>query len=263
MAPALVASIFGLLIGSFLNVCIWRLPRGESIAWPASHCPSCKTPIRPYDNIPVLAYAWLGGKCRSCKARIPIQYPVVELLGGAAGFLAFSNWSGAYAAAAAVIFWSLIVVTWIDWEHQIIPDEISIGGIVAGLVFSFFFPVWVGGPDAAAGWRALLGSIAGLLTGGGILYLMAVIGEKVFKKEAMGGGDVKLLAAIGAFFGWKGALFGLFAGSLVGSFAGLAVKWTLKKETIPFGPYLALGTVLYLFWGEPVLSWYVTHVLQY
>ncbi len=262
MAPAL-ALLFGLLVGSFLNVCIWRMPRSQSIAWPGSHCPSCSKPIRWHDNIPVLAWCWLRGKCRFCPSRIPVRYPIVELLGGLAGFAAFSHWSGAYAVAAAVIFWALIVVIWIDWEHQIIPDEISVGGIVLGLAFSFFFPVWVSGSEGVAGWRSLLWSAAGLLTGGGILYLMAVVGEKVFKKEAMGGGDVKLLAAIGAFFGWKGALFALFAGSVAGSFAGLAVKYTLKKEAIPFGPYLALGTVLHMFWGEAILSWYVTRMLQY
>lgn len=262
MAQAL-ALLFGLLIGSFLNVCIWRMPRNESIAWPASHCPACKNPIRWSDNIPVLAWCLLRGKCRSCAARIPIRYPAVELLGGLAGFAAFTQWSGAYAAMAAAIFWALIVVTWIDWEHQIIPDEISVGGIVAGLIFSFFFPLWAAGPEAEAGWRALLNSASGVLAGGGLLYLMAVVGEKVFKKEAMGGGDVKLLAAIGAFFGWKGALFALFAGSITGSFAGLAAKMIWKKEVIPFGPYLALGTILHMFWGEALLSWYITRVLQY
>ncbi len=239
------------------------MPRGESVAWPASHCPSCKKPIHWFDNIPVLAWCLLRGKCRSCSAPIPVRYPAVELLGGLAGFAAFSQWSGAYAAMAAVIFWALIVVTWIDWEHQIIPDEISVGGVVAGLLFSFFFPVWAAGPEGQAGWRALLHSSAGILTGGGILYAMAVIGEKVFKKEAMGGGDVKLLAAIGAFFGWKGALFALFAGSLAGSVAGIGLRVISKKESIPFGPYLAAGTILYMFWGEAVLSWYVTRVLQY
>lgn len=262
MAPAL-ALLFGLLIGSFLNVCIWRMPRSQSVAWPASHCPSCSKSIRWHDNVPVLAWFWLGGKCRFCPARIPIRYPIVEALGGLAGFAAFWCWDGPYAFAAAVIFWALIVVTWIDWEHQIIPDEISVGGIVAGLAFSFFFPVWVAGPEGAAGWTALLRSAAGLLLGGGILYLMAEIGERVFKKEAMGGGDVKLLAAIGAFFGWKGVLFVLFAGSVAGSVAGLAVKRAFKKEAIPFGPYLALGTVLHMFWGEAILSWYATRMLQY
>ncbi|MBP9732835.1 MAG: prepilin peptidase [Candidatus Omnitrophica bacterium] len=262
MAQAL-ALLFGLLIGSFLNVIIWRMPRGESIAWPASHCPSCKTPIRWHDNIPVLAYLILKGKCRFCPSRIPFRYPVVELLGGIAGWAAFTVWGGAYAAAAAVIFWALIAVIWIDWEHQIIPDEISLGGIAAGLLFSFFFPVWVAGNAAEPGWRALLMSGAGVLVGGGILYLMALIGEWVFKKEAMGGGDVKLLAAVGAFFGWQGALFALFAGSVAGSFVGLAAKYIWKKDVIPFGPYLALGTFLYMLWGQTILSWYVSRVLQY
>lgn len=261
MAQA-IAFIFGLLVGSFLNVCIWRMPRDQSVAWPASHCTACKKPLAWFDNVPVVAYLWLRGKCRFCGVGIPVRYPIVELLGGIAGFGAFTFWSGAYAYAAAVIFWALIVVTWIDWEHQIIPDEISLGGIVAGLAFSFFFPVWVSGAEGAAGWPALLRSVGGMLLGGGILYLMAIVGEWVFKKEAMGGGDVKLLAAIGAFFGWKGALFALFAGSVVGSFVGIGAKWMLKKEAIPFGPYLALGTVLHMFWGEAVLVWYATRMLQ-
>ncbi len=257
--PQAIAGLFGLLIGSFLNVCIWRLPRGESIAWPASHCPSCKTPIRWHDNLPVIAYLILGGRCRSCKVRIPLRYPFVELLGGLSAFLAFSVWSGPYAAMAAVIFWALIVVTWIDLEHQIIPDEISVGGVVIGPIFSFFFPVWIGG---ANGYWALLWSGVGILLGGGILYLMAVVGEKVFKKEAMGGGDVKLLAAMGAFFGWEGVLFTLFAGSIAGSFVGLAVKWTTRKEVIPFGPYLAMGCFLYMLYGKAILGWYASLMLQ-
>lgn len=263
MAQAL-ALFFGLLIGSFLNVCIWRMPRSQSIAWPASHCPFCKKPIRWFDNIPVLAWCALRGRCRDCAAPIPVRYPAVELLGGLAGFTAFTAWSGPYAAAAAVIFWALIVVVWVDWEHQIIPDEISVGGVAAGLIFSSFFPQWITG-EASRGiwWAAPAASMAGILTGGGILYLMAVIGEKVFKKEAMGGGDVKLLAAVGAFFGWKGALFTLFAGSVAGSVAGLGVKIFSKKEEIPFGPYLAAGAVLYMFWGEALLSWYLSRVLQY
>ena len=258
-----LAFFAGLIVGSFLNVCIWRLPRSQSVVWPSSHCPSCDKPIAWYDNIPVLAWCFLKGKCRSCRAAISFRYPVVELLGGLAAFAAFSTWSGAYAAAATVIFWALIVVIWVDWEHQIIPDEISVGGIVAGLAFSFFFPEWIGGPGAARGWTALVGSGVGVLLGGGILYFMAVIGERIFKKEAMGGGDVKLLAAVGAFLGWKGVLFTLFAGSVGGSIVGLGVKWTLKKETIPFGPYLALGAILYMFYGEAILSWYFKSVLQY
>jgi leader peptidase (prepilin peptidase)/N-methyltransferase len=259
MAQAL-AFFTGLLVGSFLNVCIWRMPRNESIAWPGSHCPSCKTPIFWYDNIPVFAYIRLRGRCHSCQTRIPFRYPMVELLGGFAGFLAFSWWTLPYALMGTVIFWALIVLTWIDIEHQIIPDEISVGGIVAGVIFTFFFPDWVG---ASAGWMSLRESAIGVISGGGFLFFMAVVGEKIFKKEAMGGGDVKLLAAIGAFFGWKGALFTIFIGSIAGSFVGIGVKLVTKKEEIPFGPYLALGIFIYMLFGGPLLSWYMGRMLQY
>jgi len=253
--------IFGLIFGSFLNVCIYRMPRDQSIVWPGSACTACKKPIAWYDNIPLLSYAILRGKCRHCSAAISMQYPLVELLGGIACVAAWNQGMDyPYAIMANVILLSLIVITFIDIEHQIIPDEITLSGIVIGLVFSTIYPGWHGVSGHGQG---VLYSLLGILTGGGFLLLTAVIAEKLLKKEAMGGGDIKLLGAVGALFGWKGALMTLFAGSMVGSFVAVFLKIFFKQDRIPFGPYLAVGVIITLLWGEKIISWYMARMLQY
>lgn len=251
----------GLIIGSFLNVCIYRMPLGKSIAWPGSHCPHCKKAVAWFDNVPVLSFVWLKGKCRSCQKGISARYPFVELLSAAAVWLAWISWSELpYVLMGAVIFFALIVVIFIDLDHQIIPDSISLGGIAAGLVFSAFFYEWHG----AHNWQSsLLSSGLGILVGGGSLLITALVAEAILKKEAMGGGDIKLLAAVGAFCGWPGAMMTLFLGSLSGSVAGLILKWIYKAERIPFGPYIALGAVANLLWGKAIVSWYLGSMLQY
>lgn len=244
------AFIFGAVIGSFLNVCIGRLPKAESVVSPPSHCPLCNYQIRWYDNIPLVSYLLLGGKCRSCRARISIQYPLVELLNGLLALALFLRLGPSLTFGALFLFCSaLVVITFIDIEHQIIPDEISLSGIVIGFVFSFFLP-----------WQTWLNSLLGILLGGGSLLLVAYCYHWLTGKEGMGGGDIKLLAMMGAFLGWKSIPFIIFASSVVGSVVGVTLMLIQKKDSklaIPFGPYLAFGAVLYIFYGRQIIHWYL------
>jgi leader peptidase (prepilin peptidase) / N-methyltransferase len=254
MTPTLIypflAIIFGMVVGSFLNVCICRLPKNESIVSPPSHCPVCSYQICWYDNIPLVSYLLLRGKCRGCGAHISFQYPLVELLNGVLTLLLFLRFGPTTAFAALFIFCSaLVVITFIDIEHQIIPDEISLPGIIVGFVLSFFIPghTW-------------LNSLLGILLGGGSLLLVAYSYQKLTGKDGMGGGDIKLLAMMGAFLGWKAVPFIIFASSLAGSLIGISIMLLQKKDSklaIPFGPYLAFGAVLYIFCGKLLIRWYL------
>ena len=247
---ALFALLFGLVIGSFLNVCICRLPRDESIVSPPSHCPVCAYQIRWYDNIPLASYLLLRGKCRGCGTHISLQYPLVELLNGLLTLAVFLRFGLSLTGLAMVFFCSaLVVITFIDLEHQIIPDEISLPGIVIGFILSFFL--------TEPGW---LNSLIGLLLGGGSLLLVAWTYHRLTGNEGMGGGDIKLLAMMGAFLGWKAVPFILFTSSLSGSVIGLSLMMVQRKDgklAIPFGPYLALGALLYLFYGKLLIGWYL------
>ncbi len=242
--------VFGLVIGSFLNVCICRLPKDESVVSPPSHCPACGYQIRWYDNIPLVSYLLLRGKCRGCGVPISLQYPVVELLNGLLTLAVFLRFGPSLTGVAMVLFCSsLVVITFIDLEHQIIPDEISLPGIAIGFVLSFFL--------RGHGW---LNSLLGILLGGGSLLLVAWSYERLTGNEGMGGGDIKLLAMMGAFLGWKAVPFILFTSSLSGSIIGISLMMLQKKDrklAIPFGPYLALGAVLYLFYGKLLIGWYL------
>lgn len=247
---ALFAALFGLVVGSFLNVCICRLPEGQSVVSPPSRCPHCSHRIRWYDNIPLLSYLLLRGRCRGCGARISLQYPLVELLNGILTLLLFLRFGPTLTFAALFLFCSaLVVITFIDLEHQIIPDEISLSGIVIGLILSFFLPG-----------QSWLNSLLGILLGGGSLLLVAYLYQLLTGKEGMGGGDIKLLAMMGAFLGWKAIPFIIFASSLVGSLVGITIMLLQKKDSklaIPFGPYLAFGAVLYIFYGRALIQWYL------
>lgn len=246
----LCALVFGMVVGSFLNVCICRMPKDESVVFPPSHCPQCQYQIRWYDNIPVISYLLLRGKCRGCATHISFQYPLVELLNGVLSLLLFLRFGPTIAFAVLFIFCSaLVVITFIDLEHQIIPDEISLSGIVIGFVLSFFIPghTW-------------LNSLLGIVLGGGSLLLVAYLYQFLTGKDGMGGGDIKLLAMMGAFLGWKAIPFIIFASSLVGSVIGITIMTMQKKDSklaIPFGPYLAFGAVLYIFYGKPLIRWYL------
>lgn len=246
-----VVFILGLLIGSFLNVCIYRLPREESIVFPASHCPACREPVRTYDNIPLFSFVLLGRRCRSCRAPISWRYPMVELL-HALGYLFILHQFGysIQSVIYALFFSSLVVVTFIDLSHQIVPDAITLPGMILGLIAAS--TVLPPGP---------INSLVGLFLGGGLFYLVAILSITLLKKEGMGGGDIKLIAMIGAFLGWKGMLLTIFLAALAGSVAGLFlifIRGRDRAQPIPFGPFLALGAMVSLFWGAEILNWYLT-----
>ncbi len=241
------AFIFGLLFGSFLNVCIYRIPREKSIVWPPSACPHCNAHISWYDNIPLLSYLVLLGKCRHCKKPISIQYPIVELLTAILTWLCvwrfgLSVWT--FVLIAAV--YALIILSVIDLELMIIPDRFSLGLIVWGLLFA-----WANPNFAGLWWQkelaALLGAAVGLF---GVLAI-ALLGTWMFKKEAMGGGDVKLMAGVGALIGWKGVIttvvFASFFGLIYALFL-MIFKGKKGGDAIPFGPFLSLGALINLFY---------------
>lgn len=244
-----VVFLLGALIGSFLNVCIYRIPAEESIVSPGSRCQGCLTPIRWYQNVPILSYLALRGRCGSCGIRISPRYPLVEALTGILFVLVFHAFGFQWATP---IYWAfvaaLVVITFIDLDHQIIPDVISLPGIPVGFLASFAIP-WIFWTD----------SLFGILAGGGSLYLVALVYELLTKKEGMGGGDIKLLAMIGAFLGWQAILPVIFLSSLTGSLVGIPVMLFRKADrtlAIPFGPFLALGAVIYLLWGRALIAWY-------
>jgi leader peptidase (prepilin peptidase)/N-methyltransferase len=241
--------VFGAIIGSFLNVCIVRLPDGRSVASPPSHCPKCQTYLAWYENVPILSYLVLGGRCRTCRVRISPLYPAVEVLTGALAVALFLRlgptlaFAGYFAFAAA-----LVVITFIDLDHQIIPDVISLPGIAVGLAFSLVSPL-----------VTPLDALLGVLAGGGVLLAVAWLYKTFRGQEGMGGGDVKLLAMIGAFLGWQSIFVTLFVGSVIGSIIGVVVMLYEGADTklaIPFGPFLAGGALVYLFWGERILAFY-------
>lgn len=242
-----ISAIFGLIIGSFLNVCIFRMPKDLSIAGPRSFCPYCNRPVAFYDNIPVISYMLLKGKCRNCSAPISWRYPAVELLTAVLTAVIAVRWSGlwAWSAACLVSCYILIVVTFIDLETFLIPDELSLGLAGLGLVSSFANPYFSG----TAVWK-LFESIAGGGAGFILVWVLAVTGEKIFKKEAMGGGDLKLMAGLGTLLGWQGAVSTFIIGSVLGSVYGIILmirKKAGRGDPIPFGPFLAAGAVINLF----------------
>lgn len=244
--------IFGIIIGSFLNVCIYRIPRDESIVFPGSRCTSCKKPIPWYDNIPLLSYLMLRGRCRVCHEKISFRYFAVELVSALCLLILFINFNFNY------LFWiyslltfSLIVVTFIDLEFQIIPDRISLVGIFLGIILSVIFP----GLQNAFTWKkAFLNSVTGVLTGGGLIYLTGILGQIVFKKESMGGGDVKLMAMLGAFLGWKMAILIFFLAPFFGAPIGIYMKFVTKEDIIPYGPYISLASFTAIIWGHKILG---------
>lgn len=245
MQGALVVPAFllGACVGSFLNVVIYRLPRGESIVFPGSRCPACGRAIRALENIPILGFLLLRGRCAGCGSPISARYPLVETL-TAAGYavIAWHSGTGWEQPVRDLLFFSLMVpVVFIDIDHRIIPDELSLGGLAAGLLLSF-----LPGGD----WK---GSMAGALLGGGVLYGTAFLYEKIRGVEGMGGGDIKLIAMIGAFLGWRGVVLTIFFGSLLGAAGGLCAMrkgGEGLKTAIPFGPYLCAAALLARYLGE-------------
>ena len=317
--------VFGAIIGSFLNVCIVRMPQEKSIVFPASHCVHCKKSIAWHDNIPVISWLMLSGKCRTCKAPIAFLYPVVELLTGAV-FVLFYKAFGLQMILIPYLFMAscFIVATIVDLKHRIIPDEISIGGMFAGIFFSALIPAlhvrefnqvplagfiaglivllclgliliypifckhlmeeqspsddreikilvmcslfFVGAvnffapsiPKFLLPYALSLSlSLSGFMIGGGIIYVMGLMGDIIFKKESMGGGDVKLMAMIGAFLGWKLAVLTFFIAPFFGAIVGIIEKIRTKDNTIAYGPFLVAGALLSLFYGDAIINWVI------
>ncbi len=240
----------GACIGSFLNVCIHRIPRSESVIKPRSRCPECRRDIPWYDNIPLISFFALRGKCRNCGARISVRYVLVELLTAVLFYLVWIQYGWTVLTPIFLVVVSgLILATFVDFEHMIIPDRVSLGGILAGVISSAMFPEL---HDAVRVMDSVKESLIGMVVGAGSLWLVGVLGSWIFRKDAMGLGDVKLLGAIGAFLGWQGVLFTVMISSLLGSAVGLSFIAMKRKEwqsRIPYGPYLALAAVLWILWG--------------
>lgn len=246
--PLSVATVFcfGLAIGSFANVCIHRLPKKESVVTPGSHCPKCSSDVRPMDNIPLISYIILGGKCRNCATRISPIYPAIEAVTAVLMLAGFFKFGLSFDFLVyAVVAPTLVIITAIDIEHQIIPDVITLPGIILGLLVGSYT---IGYVD----------SLLGLFLGGGLFYLLAVLSN-----GGMGGGDIKYIAAAGALLGWKKVLVVIFLGALLGSIVGLfqiAVQKKSRKSLIPFGPFLAAGTLITLFYGNTLIRLYLEYL---
>lgn len=270
----------GACIASFLNVCIWRLPRNESVVRPASHCPNCNAPIKWYQNIPVISYIALGGRCASCRKPISMRYTIVELLGGILFLLPYLQWAGngglgigvGLAGVNEVVgmvpiadFW-LVPVSWlvvsglilgsfIDLEHYYLPDRVTIGGMILGVPLSYLVPELQGETNRLA---ALYWSLGGMAGGFFFMWGLGWFFSKVFRKEALGFGDVKLIGAVGAFFGPAAVLFTIVTSSLVGSIAGVALMAKGRAKlggftAVPYGPFLAVGALIWMFWGPAIV----------
>lgn len=263
--------LLGLLIGSFLNVCIYRLPIGRSIVFPSSRCTECGTPIAWYDNVPLASFLVLRGKCRSCGRPISWRYPAVELMNALCMLWSFRSFgSGGEAVLVMVFCAALIVVTFIDLDHQIIPDAITLPGMLTGLALAPLYmsaladplPLYLESIVPADSFyaRALLNSLIGLVFGAAPLLLIGWAWERIRHVEAMGGGDIKLMGMVGSFLGWKSAFLTIMLGAISGSLAGGALI-LLKKQSadnvIPFGPFLAGGAAVSLFYGGDILHWYL------
>nr|CRH07627.1 Type 4 prepilin-like proteins leader peptide-processing enzyme [Includes: Leader peptidase; N-methyltransferase] [Candidatus Magnetococcus massalia] len=243
--------LFGLIFGSFTNVCVHRIPRQESIAFPPSHCPKCKHSIAWYHNIPLFGWLWLRGRCAHCQVKISIRYPIMELLGGLIAAIGVGLFGLTYEGALVALFGlTLLTLSAIDLEHMILPDRITYPGIILGLLINLFplgepFPVF---------WDALLGVVGG----GGGLWLLIVVYQKITGRLAMGLGDVKLLAMFGAWLGWQPLFPLLFLASVMGVIVGGGWLMLAKKggaSPIPFGPFLAFSGWLHLLWGDAWLLW--------
>jgi leader peptidase (prepilin peptidase)/N-methyltransferase len=239
------AVVVGLCFGSFLNVCILRLPHDQSLLRPRSTCPRCKQPIAWRDNIPVMSWLWLRGKCRWCRKPISVQYPVIE---GAVGVLwgasVLAYGPSFHAISGAVFGTVLLGIAITDARHYLIPDEFTWGGLVLGLLLAL-------GGGVPGFLQALLGAAVGFA----LLWAVAQAGAWVFKEEAMGGGDIKMMAMVGSFLGWRGVLLTVFAGAALGSliFVPLSLK---KKRLVPFGVFLAVGAAVTFVFGDAILAWY-------
>lgn len=256
----LFAAIFGSILGSFANVCIVRLPRDESIVRPRSRCPNCGHQLSWWENIPVFGFLLLRGRCRSCRAAISRRYPLVEILCAALAVAAWWRFGQPleFFVYLCLLIVPLVIVSFIDLEHRIIPDSISISGIFVGIGASVLL--------SGEGMRlhAAIDAVLGAVVGGLTLFLVAYGYEKLKKQEGLGGGDIKLIAMLGAFFGWRASIFILLVSSVLGSVVGLVMILALRKDmkyAIPFGPFLAAAGIIYLFFGSRIILWYLNLIL--
>ena len=238
--PPFFIFILGLCIGSFLNVCIYRIPLGKSILFPGSACPQCGRTLTWIENIPIVSYVFLGGRCKGCRTRIPFRYPIVELASGMAAVSLYGRFGLSLEFLYYFLFASiLLVISFIDLDHKIIPDTLSLSGLLIGLAASHFVQD-----------HSLVRAFFGILLGGGILFVVAWGYYLAARREGLGGGDIKLLAMIGAFLGWEAIPIVLFLSALTGSIVGLILvfwKGAGRHTEIPYGPFLSLGSVIYLF----------------
>ena len=244
--------LFGISFGSFLNVLIYRLPRKESLVKPPSKCPACGSGIRYFDNIPIISYVILGGKCRHCKKNISLRYPVIEILSGLLTVYAIYSF-GFTLKGIEVVFLSLVflAIFFIDLDHTIIPDVFTIPGVIIGIAVSLL-------PGAMVGWKQ---SLIGMAVGGGAFMLVGILGQIIFKKEALGFGDVKYAAMVGAFLGWKNLILMLIIASFLGSIIGISLIYLSGKKGkstyIPFGPFLTVGAWIAIYFGEDLIKAYL------
>jgi len=243
-----VLALLGLIVGSFLNVCIYRLPRRESVNWPGSHCTACNRPLSWYENVPIISWLVLRGRCRTCGERISVLYPLVELITGVlfvAGY-AIYGWTPMLPVRLAFAC-AMVVLFAIDLRHHLLPNVITVPGIVIGFLLSLFLP---------PGWKA---SLIGLIAGGGVLFVIAEGYYRLRGVEGLGMGDVKMLSMIGAFLGWKLMLVTLILGSFAGSLIGVGVIALGRggmKAALPFGTFLAVGALTAAVVGDPLVEWY-------
>ncbi len=267
----------GACVASFLNVCIWRIPRNECVVSPPSHCPNCNAPIRWYQNIPIASWLCLRGKCANCKKPISMRYTIVELLGGVLFLLSYLQWAlpfffrdaPFFAMMPICDFWmvpvcwlvssGLVLGTFIDLEHYYLPDRVTVGGMILGLPLSYLVPELHGQMEPL---RALCSSVIGMLSGFFFLWGVGALFSKLFRKEALGFGDVKLIGAVGAFFGAVPVLFTIIVSSVAGSIIGgiLILRGKAKLggfTAVPYGPFLSLGAIVWMYWGPVVVRWYL------
>ncbi|HTN69537.1 MAG TPA: prepilin peptidase [Methylomirabilota bacterium] len=256
---AAMVFVFGAIVGSFLNVCIVRLPKNESVVHPPSHCPNCAAAIAFYDNIPLISYIILRGRCRSCGERFSLRYFLIEFLMGSLAVGLYFEFGLGFAFVVSFVFVAaLIAISFIDLDVRIVPDVISLPGIVAGLVFSLIGRYVISDPFELV--PSPMSALLGVLVGGGFLLALAWAYEAFTGVEGMGGGDVKLLAMIGAFLGWPSVPVTLFFSSLGGSVIGLTamlIKGVGRRYALPFAPFLCLGALLYLFFGKELIQFYL------
>ena len=275
---ACFAFAMGACIASFMNVCIWRIPRNESVVSPPSHCPNCNAPIRWYQNIPILSWCCLRGKCANCHKPISVRYTIVELLGGILFLMAYFQWGIPFffrgdvalyglqplrSLWAVPVFWvvftGLILGSFVDLAEQWIPDRVTIGGMILGVPLSVLVPELQGEQMHL---HALYWSLGGLFFGFGFLWLVGFVFSKIVKKDALGFGDVKLIGAVGAFFGPGAVLFTIIVSSFVGAVVGVVLMLRGKAKlggftAVPYGPFLALGVIAWMFWGPGIVGWYL------